>query len=122
MKAYPSIFRQKIIEAYQVNPNKAQIAANFGVSLSSVKRYLKMEQTTGQFEPKPNPGRKVAIKPEQYPELEQLIQANPSATLEELSIKWGETHPNTPTTGTFSRTLKRMQWSYKKKVKSRRTQ
>src|SRR5579859_6376719 len=110
MKAYPSIFRQKIIEAYAVNPNKAQIAEQFGVSLSSVKRYLKMEQTTGKFDPKPNPGRKVAITKDQYPELAKLLQDNPAATLEEIGLKWGETHEFTPTVGTFSRTLKRMKW------------
>jgi hypothetical protein len=51
MKAYPSIFRQKIIEAYKANPNKAQIAERLNVSLSSVQRYIRMEQTTGKFEP-----------------------------------------------------------------------
>jgi transposase len=122
MNAYSTDLRQKIVAAYKINPNKSQIAKIFGVSLNSVKRYVQMEHTTGSLEAKPRPGRKATITKEQYPELEKFIQDNPDATLEELGIRWGESHPCTPTVGTLSHTLKRMKWSYKKKVKSLRTQ
>jgi transposase len=122
MKAYSLDLRLKIVQAFNVNPNKTQVAKTFGVSVDTVQRYLKLANSGGSLEPKPIPGRVAKISKEQYPHLETLLRANPNATLEEILSLWAEEHAQTPTTGALSRTLKKMGWSYKKKVKSKRTQ
>jgi hypothetical protein len=50
MNAYSTDLRQKIVAAYKANPNKAQIAKTFGGNLNRVKRYAKMELSTGTLE------------------------------------------------------------------------
>ena len=57
MKAYSEDLRQKIVDAVRRGASKRETASLFGVSLSSVKRFTRMEREGVSLVPKKPPGR-----------------------------------------------------------------
>jgi transposase len=57
MKAYSEDLRRKIVDAVSRGVSKGETAGLFGVSLSSVKRFTKMERDGDSLVPKKPPGR-----------------------------------------------------------------
>ncbi len=57
MKAYSEDLRQKIVDAVRRGASKRETASLFGVSLSSVKRFIRMEREGDSLTPKKPPGR-----------------------------------------------------------------
>jgi transposase len=57
MKAYSEDLRQKIVDALKRGTPKGETATLFGVSLSSVKRFARMEREGLSLAPKKPPGR-----------------------------------------------------------------
>lgn len=116
MKAYSEDLRGKIIQAVGGGMSKSQAARHYGVSLNSVKRYVKLHQNTGQLSPKPRPGRGVSIGGEKLAVFRAQVKEQPDATLAERAENWAQTQGVKLSRSTFSRTLKRLKITYKKKV------
>jgi transposase len=57
MKAYSENLRRKIVDAVRRGASKRETASLFGVSLSSVKRFTRMEREGDSLAPKKPPGR-----------------------------------------------------------------
>jgi len=57
MKAYSEDLRRKIVDAVRRGASKGETASLFGVSLSSVKRFTRMEREGDSLAPKRPPGR-----------------------------------------------------------------
>jgi transposase len=57
MKAYSEDLRRKIVDAVSRGVSKSESAGLFGVSLSSVKRFTRMERDGGSLARKKPPGR-----------------------------------------------------------------
>ena len=57
MKAYSEDLRQKIVDALKRGMPKSEAAGLFGVSLSSVKRFARMERDGVSLAPRKPPGR-----------------------------------------------------------------
>jgi transposase len=57
MKAYSEDLRQKIVDVVRRGASKRETASLFGVSLSSVKRFTRMEREGDSLAPKKPPGR-----------------------------------------------------------------
>lgn len=57
MKAYSEDLRRKIVDAVGRGASKRETATLFGVSLSSVKRFVRTEREGGPLAPKKPPGR-----------------------------------------------------------------
>ena len=57
MKAYSEDLRRKIVDALKRAMPKSEAASLFGVSLSSVKRFAKMERDGVSLAPRKPPGR-----------------------------------------------------------------
>src|SRR5215210_2666857 len=57
MKAYSEDLRQKIVDALKRGTTKNEAASLFGVSLSSVKRFARMERQGDSLAPRKPPGR-----------------------------------------------------------------
>ena len=57
MEAYSEDLRRKIVDAVRRGASKRETASLFGVSLSSVKRFTRMEREGGSLAPKKPPGR-----------------------------------------------------------------
>lgn len=57
MKAYSLDLRQRVVRAVEKGLPRTTIAQVFGVSLATIKRYLKLRRETGHLSPKAIPGR-----------------------------------------------------------------
>ena len=57
MKAYSEDLRRKIVDALKRGMPKSETATLFGVSLSSVKRFAKMDRQGDSLAPRKPPGR-----------------------------------------------------------------
>jgi transposase len=120
MKSYSEDLRERIVEAVADGMSKSEAARQFKVSLNSVKRYVKLKQTSGGLKPLPRPGQTVTIKGEKVALLLEQIKASPDATLQERAGLWEQSEGVKLSRSTFSRALKRLKITYKKKPKSER--
>src|SRR3954454_10769457 len=116
MKAYSQDLRQRIVDTVEQTDNKTQTAQTFQVSVSTVKRLIKLKATTGVLDPKPLPGRPTNIKEEQYPALIAQLSENKDKTLQEHAQLWADKTGVVVSKSTFSRTFAKLGWSRKKRV------
>jgi transposase len=83
MKAYSKDLRLKVLDAVDRGMDRGEVAEVFGVSLPSIKRWLKMRKERGDLEPRPIPGPP-AKKGEMLAEwLPSQLERNPDLTLQE---------------------------------------
>jgi len=82
MKAYSKDLREHVLRAVDQGHPRAEIVRMFGVSLATIKRYLKQRRETGDLSPKAIPGR----PSKKYAALEAgliaQLQAYPDSTLQ----------------------------------------
>jgi len=87
----------------------------FGISLATIKRYVKQQRDEGHVRPKAIPGRppkkRVQVEAGVLPQL----QAHDDATLEQHCDLWEQTHDERVSRWTMSRAIKRLGWTRKKK-------
>ena len=74
MKAYSEDLRRKIVDAVRRGASKSATAGLFGVSLSSVKRFTRMEREGDSLAPKKPPGR----PPKGSDTVRRLLLADPA--------------------------------------------
>ena len=110
MKSYSEDLRQKIVTAVERGVSKPETARLFDVSLSSVKRYVRMAGSEGSLAPKKRPGRipKVDEKTERLSNEDMKVR--PAARLRFLEMITGKRLSYS----TVWRVLKRLGWSRKK--------
>ena len=80
MKAYSEDLRRKIVDVLKRGTPKSETARLFGVSLSSVKRFAKMEQDGGSLAPKKSPGRPRKVGQREEKLLAADLADRPAAT------------------------------------------
>ncbi len=115
MKAYSPDLRLKILAAVDAKRNKSEVARTFGVGLSTVKRYVHQQRTTGSITPRTAPGGTPLIGPDQYPALLAQLTAHPDATLDDHCALWQEAQDITVSNPTMSRMQRRVGWTRKKR-------
>ncbi|NJL56244.1 transposase [bacterium] len=85
MRAYSNDLRQKVVDTYEAGGiSQRQLAKRFCVSLNFVASLLRRYRQTGQVDPKPRPGRQSLLSDEQLEIIEELIEQQSDATLDEL--------------------------------------
>jgi transposase len=114
MPTYSQDLRKRVLDTVERGEGSLrQIARRFLVSLSFVTRLLHHHRSTGSLEPKPHRGgRPAALGPEDLQRLQELIRAQPDATLEELRQRLGVTC----SLMAISRALHKLGLTRKKKV------
>ena len=85
MKAYSEDLRRKIVEAIHRGMGKSEAARTFGVSLSSVKRYVAKANQGSSLSPKKHPGPRPKIGERVGRLLEADVEKRPAVSLKE----WG---------------------------------
>ena len=115
MKAYSEDLRERVLRAVDQGHPRAQIVQLFGVSLATLKRYLKQRRETGKLAPKPIPGRPPKKLAPLQAELVAQLQAHDDVRLEDHCRLWEQTHGVRVSTATMSRAIKRVGWTRKKK-------
>ena len=114
MKAYSLDLRQKLMQALERGQRPSQVAAAFGVGVSTVKRYRQQVRQTGSLAPKPIPGDTPSILPEQYPQLRAQVVRQPDATLAEHCARWATEQGVTVSRSTMCRMLAKLGLPLKK--------
>jgi transposase len=114
MKAYSEDLRKRIVEAVERGMGKSEAARTFGVSPSSVKRYVSMARQGRSLTPKKRPGLRPKIDEQGKSLLEADLQERPAATLPQRREFLKRVAGVRVSDSTVSRMLKRMGWSRKK--------
>ncbi len=85
--SYSIDLRKKVVEAYKEgNTSLSRVANNFKISITSVKRYLKLDREKGDLSPiMGKQGRPGKIDEIGYKEIQKIIKKRPTITLMELS-------------------------------------
>jgi transposase len=83
LNAYSEDLRKKIVQALRRGMGKSQAARTFCVSLSSIKRYAKMDEEGRSLAPKKKPGSKPKIDQRASKLLEEDIKERPFVTLQQ---------------------------------------
>jgi transposase len=81
MNAHSEDLRKKIIEALRRGATKSEAARAFGVSLSSVKRYVKAVREGRSLSPGKAPGKQPTLDEKARKLLEAVVEERPFAKL-----------------------------------------
>ena len=114
MKAYSEDLRRKVVEAVeQRKMGKSEAARSFGVSLSSVKRYVGKARQGNSLSPKKHPGPRPKIDEKVKRLLEADVEERPALPLRERGKFLERVAGVSVSESTLSRLLRRMGFSPK---------
>ena len=105
MKAYSKELRLKVLDAVDRGMARKEVSRTFGISLPSIKRWLKLRRESGDVEPSPIPGppaRKGALLEGWLP---GQLENEPDLTLEEHCRAFEEASGVKVSTATMSRRI-----------------
>ena len=114
MKAYSEDLRRKVVEAIQQRGmGKSEAARTFGVSLSSVKRYVAKAHEGSLLSPRKHPGPRPKIDEKARRLLEADVEERPALSLRERGEFLERVAGVRVSESTLSRLLRRMGFSPK---------
>ena len=118
MNAYSNDLRLKVLDALDRGLPRKEVARLFGISLSTIKRYLKLREHTGDVTPKPSPGRTLTTGKSVEPRraLWAQLESNDDATLERHCELWEQQQGAKVPISTMSRAIRKLGWTHKKRV------
>jgi transposase len=114
MRAYSLDLRERIVRAVRRGQRPEAVAAQFEVSVWTVKRYLQRAEE-GRLAASPIPGRPREIGAGQEEALRAQWRGAPDAPLGEHCDAWSAAHGARVHPTTMSRSLARLGWSRKKR-------
>ena len=115
MKAYSMDLREKVLAAIDRGMSRAAVAATFGVSPSTIKRWRR-RQRDGALAPRQSPGRPARLGAALEAGLAAQVQAAPDATIAEHGAAWQEATGQAVSPSTMRRALVRLGWTRKKRA------
>jgi transposase len=115
MSGYSVDLRERIIQQWQVGKDQGWLATTFGVSLSSVKRYIARYKKEGHVRATEQERMKPTIRDEQLPELVEQLKAHRDASLEMQVDLWADRYGVRVGVSTMWRAIDRAGWTYKKR-------
>lgn len=114
MKPYSEDLRVKIVQAVRDGMSKSAAARLFGVSLSSVKRYVRIVNRGASLEPRKGGGRPPKKTNETMKKLlEEDVRERPAATVRDRRLFLHSVTGDSLSVSTIKRLLKRMGFSQK---------
>jgi transposase len=114
MKAYSEDLRRKVVEAVeQRGMGKSEAARSFGLSLSSVKRYVAKAREGTPLSPRKHPGPRPKLDERARKLLEADVEKRPALTLRERCRFVEQLAGVKVSESTLSRLLRRMGFSPK---------
>src|SRR5215831_19192500 len=103
MKAYAHDLHERVLRAVDRGYPRAEIVQLFGISLSTLKRYLKRRREEGHVRPKAIPGRPPKKRAQVEAGALPQLQAHDDATVEHHCTMWEQTHGERVSRWTMSR-------------------
>ncbi len=116
MKPYSEDLRRSIVQAVEGGTSKSAAARLFGVSLSSVKRYLRIAQRGVSLTPKKGGGRPPKTDQSTEKLLEEDVKERPAATVSERRRFLEHATGKALSDSTVKRLLKRLGFSRKNEL------
>ena len=113
MKPYSKDLRLRIVQSVQDGMSKSAAARVFGVSLSSVKRYVRIVNRGASLEPRKGGGRPPKINEMTRKLLEEDVKERPAATVVDRRLFLQSISGDSLSVSTIKRLLKRMGFSQK---------
>jgi transposase len=113
MKAYSEDLRMKVVEAIHRGMGKSEAARSFGVSLSSVKRYVAKANQGDSLTPKKHPGPRPKLDERARKLLEADVEKRPAVSLRERGRFLERVAGIRVSESTLSRLLRQMGFSPK---------
>ncbi len=118
MGAYSKDLRLKVLDAVDRGVPRREVVGLFGVSLATLKRWLKRREEGKDIAPRPSPGRTPTIlaTDEEKRAMWEQLEANAEATLERHCELWVERNGVRVSLATMSRAIRhKLGWTYKKR-------
>ena len=114
--SYPVQLREKAVKAYlEGKGTQEKIADIFGISVSSLRRYLILYESQGDVSPKPHPGRQGRLDEEDLAWITGQVQTQPDIELKELCALLSQQRGKAVSEPTMSRACQRLDLRRKKK-------
>lgn len=107
-----------MLDAVDRGVPRREVVGLFGVSLATLKRWLKRREEGKDIAPRPSPGRTPTIlaTDEEKRALWEQLEANAEATLERHCELWEERNGVRVSVATMSRAIRhKLGWTYKKR-------
>jgi transposase len=116
MNAYSKDLRIKALGALDRGMPRKEAASTFGISLASLKRWLKQRREGEDIAPRPSPGRtpRILATREQRRALWEQLEENDDATLARHCELWERRRGVAVSVATMSRAVRRLGWTFKK--------
>ncbi len=118
MNAYSKDLRLRVLEVVDRGLPRKEVSNLFGVSRSTIKRYVKRRREGEDLEPKPSPGRKrhILATLEEKQALWKQLEEDDEATLERHCELWEERRGVRVSLATMSRAIReKLGWTLKKR-------
>jgi transposase len=115
MRSYSVDLRERVVAAVERGTKRLDVVEAFGVSLPTIKRWLKQRRETGGLAPKPIPGPPALKRDALLEALPARLAEHADATLEAHCSWWGETAGVEVSTATMSRAITALDWTRKKR-------
>jgi transposase len=108
MRAYSTDLKERLVRAVAHGQPMREVARRFEVAVTTVKRAVVQQRTTGSLEHRPSPGRPRAIRREQEASVLARLRTAPDATVLEHCAWWAEQSGQQLSEATMWRTLRRL--------------
>lgn len=113
---YSQDLRMRVLAAIDEGMSKTKVHQQFKVSRSTVDDWLRLRTETGKVEAMTDYPRGPAPALADSPELREFIEHHHHTTLGQLADAWFKVQGQRLSTATFSKTLKRLGYTRKKRV------
>jgi transposase len=120
MKAYSQDLREHVLRAVNHGYPRTEIVQMFGISLATLRRYIKQRREEGHVRPKAIPGRPSKKRAQVEASVLPQLQVHDDATLEQHCAMWEQTYGERVSRWTMSRAIKRLGWTRKKSLSGQR--
>ncbi len=114
MKAYSEDLRQRVVDAVEQGYPRTEIVKLLGVSLTTIKRYLKQYRQIGHVKAKTIPGRTPKKLAALQAGIVDQLRVYPDVSLERHCELWEQTHGLQVSRWTMSEAIRRVKWTRKK--------
>ncbi len=116
MNGYSKDLRVRVLGAVDRGTPRREAVGLFGVSLSTIKRWLRRRRDGEDLGPKPSPGRTPTIlaTAEEKRALWEQLEADDDATLERHCELWEGRQGVRVSVATMSRAVRKLGWTFKK--------
>jgi transposase len=114
MRAYSQDLRERVLRAVDQGKAQQEIVEVLGVSLATIKRYVKQRRDVGHVRPKVIPGRPAKKARQLEAGLLPQLQAYPDVTLEQHCDLWQQAQGERVSPRTMGRAIKQLGWTRKK--------